>query len=69
MSKIEELERRIERIERQMFPQEHDPQPYMPIAIGPVHYQCVVCGIKREAGKSFGYVCPRADCPTAARAI
>lgn len=66
MSKLAELERRIERLERQMFPHEN-PQPFTPMVVGQAFYQCLTCGIKREAGKS--YACPRPDCPTAARAV
>lgn len=43
----------------------HIEQP-IPYTVPPYHinmHQCSVCGMKSEG--AMGYVCPRADCPTA----
>lgn len=62
----DDLERRVARLERAIFPQEHaTPVPFMPTVILAPN-QCEVCGIKFDGG--MGYVCPNLLCPRQARA-
>lgn len=62
MSEIDELRRRVERLEQSMWPLQN-PQPWMsttPPGFEPT-YQCPVCKIEFKG--AFGYVCANTKCP------
>lgn len=62
---MDEVKRRLDRLERAMWPMNYPQQPFMPMPVGPVHVSnCPKCGIKWDG--AMGYVCPRTDCPTQA---
>lgn len=56
---LKRIERRLERLERTIFPMEHaQPIPQMPLVSSSY---CPQCGIKFEG--ATGYVCPQRLCP------
>ena len=61
---VEELLRRIERLEARVYELENKPIPiYDPIKpIKPETQHCSKCGLVFD--KTMGYVCNRPDCPT-----
>ncbi len=60
-SRIDDLEERIARLERTLFPLDHPaPYPAWP-SIGIGKTKCAVCGL--DWSGPMGYVCPNSACP------
>lgn len=66
--RLEEIERRLKRLEETLFPLERPqmPWPQLPITPMPILAKCPTCGI--DWSKPMGYLCPNDACPMQPRA-